>query len=52
MSTARKPAITRTTSHPADALPDRPTVPNTGPHHRRRRHYKSRRPLPGERPNG
>jgi hypothetical protein len=29
MSTARKPAITRTTSHRADALPDRPTVPNT-----------------------
>ncbi|MGB3484150.1 MAG: hypothetical protein WBB07_18285 [Mycobacterium sp.] len=26
MSTARKPAITRTTSHPADALPDRPGV--------------------------
>lgn len=24
MSTARKPAIARTTSHPADALPDRP----------------------------
>ncbi|RUP04156.1 MAG: hypothetical protein EKK34_15570 [Mycobacterium sp.] len=26
MSTARKPAITRTISHPADAIPDRPTV--------------------------
>lgn len=26
MSTARKPAITRTTTHPADALPDRSTV--------------------------
>lgn len=27
MSTARKPAITRTTGHPADAIPDRPAVP-------------------------
>lgn len=27
MSTARKPAITRTTNHPADAIPDRPAVP-------------------------
>ncbi|GCB01916.1 hypothetical protein [Mycolicibacterium sp. NCC-Tsukiji] len=26
MSTARKPAITRTTGHPADAIPDRPAV--------------------------
>ena len=26
MSTARKPAITRTISHPADAIPDRPPV--------------------------
>ncbi|KKE99414.1 hypothetical protein [Mycolicibacterium obuense] len=26
MSTARKPAISRTTSHPADAIPDRPRV--------------------------
>ena len=26
MSTARKPAITRTTGHPADAIPDRPPV--------------------------
>lgn len=26
MSTARKPAITRTTNHPADAIPDRPSV--------------------------
>ncbi|MDA4103814.1 hypothetical protein [Mycolicibacterium monacense] len=26
MSTTRKPAITRTTSHPADALPDRTAV--------------------------
>jgi hypothetical protein len=26
MSTARKPAITRTTNHPADAIPDRPEV--------------------------
>lgn len=26
MSTIRKPAITRTTSHPADAIPDRPAV--------------------------
>ncbi|WP_071289011.1 hypothetical protein [Mycolicibacterium llatzerense] len=29
MSTARKPAITRTTGHPADALPDRPAVLTT-----------------------
>ncbi len=26
MSTTRKPAITRTTNHPADAIPDRPAV--------------------------
>ena len=26
MSTARKPAITRTVGHPADAIPDRPPV--------------------------
>jgi len=26
MSTARKPAITRTAGHPADAIPDRPPV--------------------------
>lgn len=26
MSTARKPAITRTVSHPADAIPERPAV--------------------------
>lgn len=26
MSTARKPAITRTTGHPADAIPDRKAV--------------------------
>lgn len=26
MSTARKPAITRTTGHPADAIPERPAV--------------------------
>ncbi len=26
MSTARKPAITRTVGHPADAIPDRPAV--------------------------
>jgi hypothetical protein len=26
MSTARKPAITRTINHPADAIPDRPAV--------------------------
>lgn len=26
MSATRKPAITRTTSHPADAIPDRPPV--------------------------
>lgn len=29
MSTARKPAITRTTGHPADALPDRSAVLTT-----------------------
>ncbi|MDQ1306089.1 MAG: hypothetical protein QG671_1921 [Actinomycetota bacterium] len=29
MSTTRKPAITRTTSHPADTIPDRPAVPIT-----------------------
>lgn len=29
MSTARKPAITRTTGHPADTIPDRPSVPTT-----------------------
>lgn len=29
MSTTRKPAITRTTSHPADAIPDRPAVAAT-----------------------
>lgn len=28
MSTTRKPAITRTVSHPADAIPDRPAVIN------------------------
>ncbi|WP_081262985.1 hypothetical protein [Mycobacterium avium] len=26
MSTTRKPAITRTTAHPADAIPERPAV--------------------------
>ncbi len=26
MSTARKPAITRTTGHPADAIPERPAA--------------------------
>ncbi|WP_083298517.1 hypothetical protein [Mycolicibacterium grossiae] len=26
MSTARKPAITRTVNHPADAIPDRPAA--------------------------
>lgn len=30
MSTARKPAITRTTKHPADAIPDRPAVLTQG----------------------
>ena len=29
MSTARKPAITRTTGHPADAIPERPAVLTT-----------------------
>jgi len=29
MSTARKPAITRTTGHPADAIPERPAVVTT-----------------------
>ena len=29
MSTARKPAITRTTGHPADAIPDRSAVLTT-----------------------
>lgn len=27
MTTTRKPAITRTVSHPADAIPDRPAEP-------------------------
>ena len=27
MSTTRKPAITRTVNHPADAIPDRPATP-------------------------
>ena len=31
MTTTRKPAITRTIGHPADALPDRPTA--TTPEH-------------------
>ncbi len=29
MSTTRKPAITRTTGHPADAIPERPAVLTT-----------------------
>ncbi|WP_084055109.1 hypothetical protein [Mycobacterium avium] len=29
MSATRKPAITRTTSHPADAIPDRPVLSTT-----------------------
>ena len=31
MSVARKPAISRAAGHPADAIPDRPTVPQPAP---------------------
>lgn len=31
MSTTRKPAITRTTGHPADAIPERPVTTLTDP---------------------
>lgn len=51
MSTARKPAIARTTSHPADALPDRPggvlATQTTQPSP-----LQELAPPAGERPNG
>ena len=31
MTTTRKPAITRTISHPADTIPDRPAATTTEP---------------------